>query len=94
LPDPAGALMTETRLPSVSRQHSSGLIGSQPGTFGMMILKFLRASGQRVREPRHVGAEYSRGVGPPVRAGEDDSRTGVPPSAYQSWSSAFGWPAA
>ena len=45
------------------RQHSRGLIGSQPGTFGMMILNFLRASGQRVLEPRQVGAECSRGVG-------------------------------
>jgi hypothetical protein len=36
------------------RQHSRGLIGSQPRTFGMMILSFLRGSGQRVLEPRQA----------------------------------------
>ena len=32
------------------RQHSRGLMGSQLRTFGIMILNFLRASGQRVLE--------------------------------------------
>jgi hypothetical protein len=34
----------------------------QRSTFGMMILNFLHASGQRVLEPHPVGAECSRGV--------------------------------
>ena len=39
------------------------MLGSQPRTFGMMILNFQRASGQRILQPRQLGAECPRGAG-------------------------------
>jgi hypothetical protein len=39
------------------------LVGSQAGSFGMMVLKFLGVAGQRGFEARRVGAEFARGFG-------------------------------
>lgn len=45
------------------RQHSSCLVGSQPASFGMMILKFLRAAGQHILQARRIGAVGARARG-------------------------------
>jgi pimeloyl-ACP methyl ester carboxylesterase len=59
LPDPAGALMTDTRLPSVSTDRAAAAWSAQPGPRAL-VLRVVRAAGQRVLEPLLVRAERPR----------------------------------
>ena len=66
MPDPAGAFSTDTRLPSVSdRQGRGGLVLAQPGSRALVV-RVVRAAGERVVELFWVGAERVRGL----RAGQ------------------------
>ena len=66
LPDPAGALMTETRLPSVRTDSAAAAWSSRSPVRVRGACCVWRAAGQRVVELREVGAEGARGL----RAGQ------------------------
>ena len=66
MPDPAGALMTETRCAvGQDRQRRGGLVLAQPGLRARRV-RVWRVAGQRGVELRRVGAEGARGL----RAGQ------------------------
>ena len=65
LPDPAGALITDTRRPSVSTASAAAAWSSRspvPVRCVWRLARVVRASGQRVFEPREVRAERVRGL--------------------------------
>ena len=64
-PAPAGALITETSRPSVSDgERGGGLVLAQPAARAriLRVARVVRATGQRVLEPRRVRAERVRGL--------------------------------
>ena len=88
-PDPAGALITDTRWPSVSAdQRGSGLVRAQPGLRARRV-RVLRTAGQCLFQCGGVGAERVRGL----RAGQARraARAGLRDSCALPGSAARGW---
>ena len=62
LPDPAGALITDTRWPSVSTDSAAAAWSSRSPVRVRCVVRVVRAAGQRVLQLRRVRAERARGL--------------------------------